>query len=134
MLPELILIALIMKIFAICYTALILKEPEVVIQNDSDVIDEKTPTEKSNSNFQPNELKAIKNKIQSTEKEIEDLSIKNKILVAIKDIIFVLTKLRNGRGRMIVWLLLVCNFIFVGCRHGKIWCYHYCQPLLSFDR
>ncbi len=45
--------------------------------------------------------------------------ISKKILDTFRKISFVLMRRRTGKDRTFVWLLLFCNFLFIGCEYGK---------------
>lgn len=85
-------------------------------------MDEKPSLNQSESNLDLKESNKIEeNFSENLEQKKSDSgsSIKDKILDAIRNIVVVLMRKRNGRGRIIVWLLLICNFVFVGCEYGN---------------
>lgn len=102
--------------FGILYVILILRESQVV-KKENEEIDEKQSPAQLNSNLEIREANEIE---ESSElKKNEPGHIKDKILDAVRKVVFVLMRQRNGRGRLIVWLLLFCNFLFIGCDYGK---------------
>lgn len=102
----------------ILYTILILKESQVVIGENLSIV-ENVLTKQIDSNVEHNESNKIEDRSDVVLKSNQLGLIKNKILDAVRNVVLVLMRQRNGKGRMIVWLLLLSNFLFVGCEWGK---------------
>lgn len=93
----------------ILYVALFLKEPQAVIVENL----------RSEEKLSPNQFKSNNTSENSEEKKNDKKSMKDKISDAITDVVFVLMRRRDDKGRVIIWLLLICNFIYIGCEYGK---------------
>lgn len=114
---ELIIVSLMFEFSGIVYTILVLEESQVVNQNNHQV-DEKT--DRCGPSLELNESNTIKDEFnENLDKESDRSLIKNKVFDAIRNVVFVVMRPRNGNGRMIVWLLLFCNFVYIGCEYGK---------------
>lgn len=117
-LAELFLVSVIFQTSGILYVILILKEPKVLL-GDSPCTVEKSSTNQIDADLEQNDSHT------STEKQSGDIlessqgSIKNKIFDTLRNIILVLTRKRNGNTRMMIWLLLISSFVYVGCEYGK---------------
>lgn len=80
---------------------------------------ENTLTKQIDSNVEHNESIKVEEQSGVVLKSNQLGLIKNKILDSARNVVLVLMRQRNGRGRMIIWLLLLSNFMFVGCENGK---------------
>lgn len=111
------MVSLLLEILGILYLIFILREPQV-IKKDNEQNDENPLPEQLKTNL---ELKVSNEMKESSEmKKNEPVFIVDKILDALRKVVIVLMRRRNGKGRLLVWLLLFCSFLCIGCDNGKI--------------
>lgn len=115
---DLFLISVIFQASGILYVIFLLKEPKVLL-GESPCTVVKPSTNQIDSDLEHNESNTSTEKESGAILESSQGSMKNKIVETLRNIANVLTRRRNGNTRMVIWLLLLSNFVFVGCDYGK---------------
>jgi len=130
---------LLLQIIGILYTLLILKESQDVIeenqqQTTSDPFNSTLEIIGSTTNEELSEsVEQHEEKFSDNLEQQQQVLMKDKIFEAIRNYLIVITRQRSGRGRLIVWLLLICNFVFVGCEYEYVNEYFFVRTKLNWE-